>query len=52
MEENTQCASLSLYTQIFNHEFNIYFFTAKKDRCELCTAFDNASAEDKKIFTI
>ena len=48
MEENTQCASLSLYTQIFNHQFNISFFTPKKDRCELCTAFDNASAEDKK----
>lgn len=34
-------------TRIFNEEFNISFFTPKKDQCELCTAYENAQGIDK-----
>lgn len=41
-------ANLCMFSRIFNSEFNISFFTPKKDQCELCTAFANTEGEDKK----
>lgn len=31
-----------MYAKIFNTEFNLGFFVPKKDRCELCVAYENA----------
>ncbi|KAL4153038.1 hypothetical protein QTP88_000871 [Uroleucon formosanum] len=39
-----------MYSKIFNEEYNINFFTPKKDQCELCTSFQNAVGEDKEKF--
>lgn len=36
-----------MYSRIFNREFNIGFFIPKKDRCELCVAYENSSTDDK-----
>lgn len=40
--------NLVMYSKIFNEEYNISFFTPKKDQCELCTSFHNAEGEDKE----
>lgn len=42
--------NLQMYSKIFNEEYNISFFTPKKDQCELCTSFQNAVGEDKEKF--
>lgn len=39
-----------LYYRIFNSEYNISFFQPKKDQCDDCTAYFNASEEDKITF--
>nr|CAH7755077.1 unnamed protein product [Callosobruchus chinensis] len=36
-----------LYHKIFNEEYNISFFTPKKDQCELCVSYQNAGETDK-----
>lgn len=48
-EQQKPSASLSTYTYLFNHEFNISFFVPKKDQCELCAGFMNADNEEKAI---
>lgn len=37
-----------LYSHIFNNEFNIAFYSPKKDRCDTCEAFMNATGEEKQ----
>lgn len=37
-----------MFHRIFNTEFNISFFTPKKDACEDCTAYVNASDSQKE----
>lgn len=37
-----------MYNTIFNTEYNIYFFTPKKDQCETCVAYSNSDTEQKK----
>jgi hypothetical protein len=36
-----------MYYTVFNKEFNIGFFSPKKDQCELCLAFREGSPEEK-----
>ncbi|XP_045500057.1 serine-repeat antigen protein 5-like [Colias croceus] len=38
-----------MYSRIFNGEFNLGFFVPKKDRCELCVAYENAVPESKLL---
>jgi hypothetical protein len=35
-------ANLTLYSRIFNTDFNISFFVPKKDQCSLCESYKNA----------
>lgn len=45
-------AKLSMFARIFNTEYNLSFFTPKKDQCELCTAFENAQNKDKETLRL
>lgn len=36
-----------MYYKIFTNNFNIGFFQPKKDQCEDCTSFGNATENDK-----
>lgn len=36
-----------MYSRIFNYEFNISFFTPRKDQCDLCTSYNLSTQEDK-----
>jgi hypothetical protein len=47
--ENIKEASYSTFYHIFKTEFNISFFTPKKDQCETCAAFGNSSEEEKTL---
>lgn len=44
---NMQPANYDTYARIFNNEFNIGFFLAKKDQCDQCEAYKNAVNDDK-----
>lgn len=44
---NKQPASYDRYARIFNTEFNIGFFIPKKDQCDQCEAYKNASIDEK-----
>ncbi|CAH2010520.1 unnamed protein product [Acanthoscelides obtectus] len=46
-EDNKPYANYLMYYTIFNQQFNIAFFTPKKDACELCLAYTNANQEEK-----
>ncbi|CAG4958617.1 unnamed protein product [Parnassius apollo] len=48
--ESTQsiAAKYEFYAHIFNTEFNISFFTPKKDQCDLCESYKNALDEEKE----
>lgn len=52
MQENSpnvqEVASYRQYSDIFNTEFNIGFFLAKKDQCDLCVEYENSSEEEMK----
>lgn len=37
-----------IYHQVFHKDFNISFFTPKKDQCSLCVSYDNASETQKQ----
>lgn len=41
------CVKLSMYSLIFNTEFNIGFFKPKKDQCSVCETFKNSSSEQR-----
>lgn len=46
-EENKPTCDYWLYYDIFNKEFNIGFFQPKKDRCDLCLDYEQASTNRK-----
>lgn len=41
-------ANLTMYRNIFNHEFNIAFFVPKKDQCQACVNYENSNEEEKE----
>ncbi|XP_047503855.1 uncharacterized protein LOC125048927 [Pieris napi] len=45
--KNLPSANYLMYYRIFNKEFNIAFFQPKKDQCEDCTSYSNATENDK-----
>lgn len=40
-------ANYDCYAPIFNTEFNIEFFSLKKDQCDFCEEFKNAPVDEK-----
>lgn len=48
-KEGKPFASHSMYSEIFNNEFNLSFFVPKKDKCNKCVAYENADEEGKKL---
>ncbi|CAG9816801.1 unnamed protein product [Phaedon cochleariae] len=50
-EERTYCnrevASYDTYAKVFNTEYNIGFFSPKKDQCDLCESYKNASNDER-----
>ena len=48
-ENDKEVATSRQYRDIFNTEFNISFHKPKKDQCNTCTAYINATLEEKKI---
>lgn len=46
-QNHNQFVSYTTFYRLFTEEFNISFFTPKKDLCETCTAYDNAEKEEK-----
>lgn len=47
-EKGQPYANYLMYSRIFNYEFNISFFSPKKDQCEDCVNFANATVEEKE----
>lgn len=45
---NQPSATYDYYSRIFNTNFNIGFFSPKKDQCDLCESYKNASEDGKK----
>ncbi|CAH2000480.1 unnamed protein product [Acanthoscelides obtectus] len=41
-------ATLTMYRNIFDYEFNLAFFIPKKDQCHTCVAYGNANEGEKK----
>ncbi|XP_075225323.1 uncharacterized protein LOC142326614 isoform X1 [Lycorma delicatula] len=41
-------STFTMYNTIFNSEFNLSFFTPKKDQCSKCVAFENAENDVKE----
>ena len=48
VKETVNPKSLTTYRYVFNSEFNLGFHVPKKDECKKCTAFDNASPNEKE----
>lgn len=48
IEKNLSFANLTMYSRIFNTNFNISFFTPKKDQCDLCSSYNNARVEERE----
>lgn len=48
-EKQLPVAKKSMYSFIFNTEFNIGFFRPKKDQCPVCVTFKNLSEAEKEI---
>ncbi|KAK4882693.1 hypothetical protein RN001_006012 [Aquatica leii] len=46
--ENKPYGNYCMYFRIFNKDFNISFFSPKKDQCSLCEQFKNSSEDEKK----
>lgn len=46
-ENNTTFGKFHLFYKIFTEEFNLSFFTPKKDQCDLCATFENTSIEQR-----
>lgn len=41
-----------LYSHTFNNEFNIAFYSPKKDRCDTCETFMNATGEKNNVLKL
>lgn len=46
-DKNQHSANYVMYSRIFREEFNLSFFVPKKDQCEQCLAYSNASEKEK-----
>ncbi|XP_068221553.1 uncharacterized protein [Palaemon carinicauda] len=46
-KEQKQFGNYTLFYRIFTEEYNISFHTPKKDQCDVCTAFENATETEK-----
>ncbi|CAG4956054.1 unnamed protein product [Parnassius apollo] len=46
-QQNKPIVNYDVYSRIFNQDFNIGFFKPKKDRCDECEAYENASEVEK-----
>ncbi|CAH2102002.1 unnamed protein product [Euphydryas editha] len=46
--KNLDYVKIHTFRKIFNEDFNISFFTPKKDQCDLCTSFKNADQTEKR----
>lgn len=46
-ENDKNVATKHYYSDIFNNNFNIGFFKPKKDQCDVCEGYTNATNEDK-----
>lgn len=42
-------ASYPIFQQVFTKEYNISFFTPKKDKCVTCVAYENANESEKEL---
>lgn len=49
IDNNRPFANITMYSQIFNNNFNISFFTPKKDQCDLCCSYNNARENEKEV---
>ncbi|CAG9818119.1 unnamed protein product [Phaedon cochleariae] len=47
-EKNELYGSYAIFQRVFTNEFNISFFVPKKDLCETCVAYENATNEEKQ----
>lgn len=47
-KENKPAGNITLYSKIFNGEFNIGFFIPKKDQYTMCYSFQNAGDDEKQ----
>lgn len=47
-EKNMPFVNYVMFYRIFTEDFNISFFTPKKDLCETCCAYDNTEGEEKE----
>lgn len=46
-KDNVSFCNFNYFYNIFTNEFNLSFFQPKKDQCEVCVAYENASETDK-----
>ncbi|KAL4152823.1 hypothetical protein QTP88_000656 [Uroleucon formosanum] len=46
-KDNVSFCNFNYFYNIFTNEFNLSFFQPKKDQCETCVAYENASETDK-----
>lgn len=49
---NNTAANYDAYSHVFNTEFNIGFFAPRKDQCDVCEAYNNASIKEKEDLKI
>ncbi|XP_028129733.1 uncharacterized protein LOC126888266 [Diabrotica virgifera virgifera] len=47
--KKVQCATYRTYYDVFTKQFNIDFYFPKKDQCDLCLEFRNASEQAKEL---
>lgn len=47
-EKNVPFVNYIMFYRIFTEDFNISFFTPKKDLCETCASYDNAEGDEKQ----
>ncbi|XP_074027858.1 uncharacterized protein isoform X1 [Leptinotarsa decemlineata] len=46
--DNVTFSNFNYFYNIFTNDFNLGFFQPKKDQCETCVAYENASETDKQ----
>lgn len=46
-ENNVAFGNYSMFYKVFTEDYNISFFTPKKDQCDTCATFENASETEK-----
>lgn len=46
--QNMPFVNYIMFYRIFTEEFNVSFFTPKKDLCETCASYDNAEGDEKE----